>query len=93
MNLKKERLYKQIRKSQLRTKYGLSVNAYASLYKAQKGKCAICKCKQKRRLAVDHEHDKKVVRGLLCISCNIGLGYFYDNKKFLSNASKYLADD
>lgn len=50
--------------------------------------------------AVDHCHDDKVhagkaekrkaVRGLLCKTCNSGLGMFHDNVEFLKSAILYL---
>jgi len=33
-----------------------------------------------------------LVRGLLCINCNKGLGNFKDNKKLFKKALKYLKD-
>lgn len=43
-----------------------------------------------RTLVVDHCHTTGAVRGILCSSCNSGLGYFRDNPEFLRNAIAYL---
>ena len=43
-----------------------------------------------KRIAIDHCHLTGVVRGLLCHSCNTGLGYFNDNWVLLDNALEYL---
>lgn len=42
------------------------------------------------RLHVDHCHDKMLVRGIVCHSCNVGLGHFRDNPELLKKAAKYL---
>lgn len=75
-------------------KYGLSVEDYDRLFKAQSGACAICKTAPKpyRRLSVDHDHRTGVVRGLLCQRCNTGLGMFSDSSGLLQTASLYLKE-
>ena len=70
--------------------YGLSLEAYNALFDTQNGLCKICGCTSKRRLAVDHCHKTGRIRGLLCFKCNMGLGYFQDNKDLLIKASEYL---
>ena len=73
-------------------KYNLSQEAYDVLFESQKGLCKICGKlgNNGRRLAIDHCHSTKRVRGLLCTNCNIGLGNFQDNKEFLLKAVEYL---
>lgn len=79
-------------------RYGLDAEAYAAMLSEQKGGCAICGSKEpggRGRFAVDHDHaaeanGQMVVRGLLCMSCNRGLGYFADDPQRLRAASDYL---
>lgn len=80
------------KKNWLDYKYGLTEDDYQALFVSQNGCCAICKQQEKitSRLHVDHDHEKYVVRGLLCGTCNRGLGMFYDKKELLQNAIKYL---
>ena len=74
-------------------KYGVTSEQYKQMFDAQAGKCAICGKHQsilKRGLAVDHDHITGDVRGLLCPSCNLGLGMFKDTQDLLMSAVKYL---
>lgn len=85
----------QIRKRNLKARYGITPEFYTDLLKIQRGGCAICLEKTSRNksgtfLFTDHCHDKKHVRGLLCHHCNIGLGAFGDNIRLLKKAIKYL---
>lgn len=74
-------------------KYKIDFNQFETLLKQQNYSCAICNkqsTKLKRSLCVDHCHTTNKVRGLLCDSCNNGLGRFKDNINNLKNAIKYL---
>ena len=74
--------------------YDISWEDYEELFDSQKGCCAICKSKvssaRTTRLFVDHCHDTLKVRGLLCSSCNHGLGLFKDSPTLLKRALRYL---
>lgn len=69
--------------------YGLSKTDYEALRQAQKGRCKICGQKPKQ-LVVDHCHETRRVRGLLCNRCNVLLGMSGDNIDILKSAIKYL---
>jgi hypothetical protein len=84
----RERMQAAAKKSRLRSQYGLSVEELDGMIAAQGGLCAICE--QAKPLCVDHDHSTGVVRGLLCKTCNFGLGYFHDNEQKLSAARHYL---
>lgn len=74
---------------ELRNKYRLPIETYEKMVEAQLGCCAICE-KPVEVLHVDHRQGTHIVRGLLCGTCNRGLGMFYDNSQWLENAAQYL---
>lgn len=57
--------------------------------------CAICGTTdwggRFKRPHVDHCHETNKVRGILCNTCNVGLGLFKDNPTLLRSAAKYLS--
>lgn len=70
--------------------YGITAEIYKSLLCEQGGTCKICSRATTKRLAVDHCHETGVVRGLLCTSCNTGLGLFAERPELLVKAAAYL---
>lgn len=73
-------------------KYGITENNYDAIFDSQNGVCAICGSPPKgdRELVIDHNHNTGKVRGLLCVTCNAGIGMLKDNKQILKRASDYL---
>lgn len=74
-------------------RYGLTPEAYNELFFKQNGRCEGCKQHQNdfnRNFAVDHDHSTGKIRGLLCVGCNLILGYAEDNSVVLLNLIKYL---
>ena len=88
----------KVRANHLRQLYGISLEQYDSMVAAQENKCAIC-IKVVDDLCVDHDHNccpgskscGKCVRGLLCQTCNSGLGFFKDSSDMLKSADSYLS--
>lgn len=66
-----------------------TVEDYDRLLEEQDGRCALCESEMKRAV-VDHDHDTGKVRGLLCDTCNTGLGKFGDNAERLEAAAEYV---
>lgn len=73
-------------------RYGISPEQYLDMYKAQNGKCKICgkELPDGQYLCIDHNKETGEVRGLLCSSCNKGLGFFRDDTDVITNAIKYV---
>ncbi len=72
--------------------YGISAEDVDAMLQAQGGGCAICGRLPERlaSLHVDHDHEHGNLRGLLCLSCNHGLGQFRDDPALLGAAADYL---
>jgi ribosomal protein L34E len=82
----------------LRREFGLTLEQYLKQLKKQNHVCAICGKRESmkgnnqkiKRLSVDHNHKTNQFRGLLCTTCNTGIGCFSDNPEILKKAKKYL---
>lgn len=84
----------------LRSKFGMTPEQYFVMLEAQGGGCAICGAMEGRRLKklsktpfhfiVDHDHETGANRGLLCDSCNRGIGLLKDSPSVLQAARDYL---
>lgn len=69
--------------------YGITKDDYDRMYEECGGHCPICK-KYYELLHIDHCHKDGHVRGLLCNSCNTGLGKFNDDIELLERAIAQL---
>jgi len=79
--------------TKLKRRFGITLDQFNEMYKKQEGKCLICGVNESilgHRLAVDHCHTTGKIRGLLCKSCNMGIGNLKENIDNLQNAIKYL---
>jgi len=85
----------------LKKGFGITLVDYNKMNADQNGVCAICGNKETmvnprhlhgkpQNLSVDHCHETGKIRGLLCSSCNVGLGYFKDNVALIEKAMNYL---
>ena len=70
------------------TRYRMSEETYQYMLSDSKGLCAIC-AEPMKRVCIDHNHSTKVVRGLLCHSCNVKL-HAVDTWAHLPSALSYL---
>ena len=92
-----------VRKREVLRIHGLTIKQHEKMLNEQNNLCAICKENETRKgrsgsiapLCIDHCHEcrkkgKDDVRGLICHSCNIGIGSFKDNVELMKQAIKYL---
>lgn len=68
--------------------YGLGVDEFLDLFAAQGHACTICKhqlvlfsSNKREKPVVDHDHSTGMVRGILCVSCNIAVGWIEKRPK------------
>ena len=81
------------RNSYLLRKYGITLEQYDEMYERQQGCCAVCLRHSEeftRRLAVDHNHKTREVRGLLCNYCNHRLIGRHTDADLLRRMASYL---
>jgi hypothetical protein len=72
----------------LKRRYGISAAEVDAMVEAQGGVCLICQ--ERPAEHVDHDHLSGAVRGVLCFSCNGGLGQFRDRVDIMAKAITYL---
>ena len=77
--------------------YGITLKDYDFMLEQQNYKCKICGVSSElimeqsgKSLSVDHNHTTNEIRGLLCNSCNSGLGHFKDDIDIMNEAINYL---
>lgn len=80
----------------IKKRYGLTIERYHQILRRQRGVCPICEelprvfRNGRAAFVVDHCHEAKVVRGLLCNQCNVMLGNARDNPETLRRGAAYL---
>jgi hypothetical protein len=78
------------------TAYGMTEKEVINMYEMQNGKCAIClkdiqwKQHGHDKVCIDHHHITNKVRGLLCDTCNKGLGFYEKLTAYGNKLTQYL---
>lgn len=85
------------REERLYLSFGIGFKDYEALMFEQDGACAICRTRKPggngNHFYLDHCHATGKIRGLLCNSCNMGLGKFGDDPENLDRAAYYLVSN
>jgi Autographiviridae endonuclease VII len=83
----------------LMAKYNINYADYQAMHEAQKGLCASCgqpetakstRTNETANLCVDHCHTFEIVRGLLCVRCNMALGLLNEDPERIDALAKYI---
>jgi hypothetical protein len=87
----KSRGEKMIEKAKRKIKR-LSWDDRIKMLEAQGGRCAVCRTGDpgKNGWHYDHDHETGAWRGVLCLHCNVGLGYFRDNVETMQAMIDYV---
>lgn len=95
--LKERAEYLSNHKEEYRTQYVLRVyklprEDFDTLLKNQGGSCAICGSLDwgGRTPHIDHDHKSGKVRGILCQSCNLAVGFVRNSPEIATAMAKYL---
>ena len=94
-----ESLSRYGRSAKLKENYGITLEDKEQMWKDQDGKCKVCDLPisvdltpelHGNKACVDHDHETKIIRGLLCHSCNRAIGLMGDSPEILDKAAAYL---
>ena len=94
-NLSPEKRREMCRRENL-SRHGITPQEFDEMLSQQDGCCAICGGisagggNDRGNMHVDHCHESGKIRGLLCHSCNTGLGLFRDDPSTLRQAIESL---
>ena len=71
----------------IKYKYKLTKKEYFDIYNKQNGGCALCRKNLyppnriiKTNIQIDHNHETGEIRGMLCMNCNVNLGWYLKKK-------------
>ncbi len=83
-----------IKDNHLKRTYGITLTEFNERLDEQNGGCAICGTTEPggkwKNFHVDHNHETRKVRGLLCNSCNVTLGVVKEDIHTLKSMIEYL---
>lgn len=96
----RDKQYRLIKNQNLRANFGIGIDQFEWLLEKNNGVCWICSLPEEQKsndktpysntLSVDHSHQTGMIRGLLCSSCNFGVGKFRDSPLIFAKAIAYL---
>lgn len=72
-------------------KYNVSIEDVARMLNSQDLKCKICATfLSNYKFNIDHDHETGLVRGILCLSCNISIGHMHESIDVLYRMIEYI---
>lgn len=84
--------YDRDRDQQLWNTYRLSLDRYTAIFDQQGQRCGCCGSETSGDGVwhVDHDHETRLIRGILCLKCNTGIGQLGDGLAGVLKAVNYL---
>jgi len=91
----KEKITLYYREYKCKKKYGITLEEKNQMLLEQDGKCLGCNKNliNPKDCHLDHDHNTKKIRGILCGNCNKVLGLASDNPKTLTTLARYVVDN
>jgi hypothetical protein len=86
----RDRVHGSRRGYRLKSRYGVTESEVNDMLLRLAALCPICRRGLGVKPHVDHDHETGEVRGLLCFTCNVGLGNFGDDVERLRRGALYL---
>lgn len=79
----------------LKQRYGITMEDFNNIFKAQNQSCKICGSEKSdgRNFVVDHSHKTGKIRGILCNLCNIVLGSLREDLELIKKIEIYLSKE
>ena len=84
-------------------KYKITSDEFDTLFVVFRGRCSICdvvltyptqtRGQPPTTAVLDHDHHTGNIRGILCNSCNKGIGLLKDSPEILTKALEYLKNE
>lgn len=74
-------------------RYGITLQGRDEILRKQNFKCAVCDSptpSSRKGWVVDHCHNNKKIRGILCQSCNLALGHSKEDIQRLRSLIRYI---
>ena len=79
----------------IQRRYGITLETAQQKLEDQQFLCALCACHLDhvigRNAQIEHDHKTGRFRGVVCLRCNLGLGWIQDNPELVDKIVAYLA--
>lgn len=85
----RDKVRKQTKERQVQKVFGISSKEYYSYF--EDAVCSICS--RNTDLVLDHCHNSGKIRGVLCRTCNTGIGHLRDSPELVARALYYLQEN
>lgn len=95
-DLHRDELLDYLQRYNLNRTYGISREELEEMIDEQDGRCLICGVElllgghDNNSSCIDHDHETGKIRGILCRTCNRGIGLLKDNVNVLRRAADYI---
>ncbi len=88
----RQELLDRVRNQALWDNYNITLTTFSRIFAEQGNRCACCKSSNSKGASwnIDHDHTTGQIRGILCFSCDSGIGFLGDDLFGIRRAEEYL---